>query len=769
MAYGAKYITEFRDIEENLFKITFYWRDYEGEVTEVTPAANPFKRTYHRADKFAAVKGMSAEIVLFAEQDRQFLDLYTADYKQCMVEVLKNGIPFFLGYLDAETYQETFSEDKYYDVSIFANNGINVLERDRYVDENGDTYSGSADMLTVIERIIQSLGLPLQNIKYAADIAVNSYSVPADEIILQHLIVNQDNYIDEDGIVMSNRNVLESLLTPLGLTLFIEGEDVWIVDTEYLKNETITVLSKPIGSGTFSAAQINIVKDLADLAQASGEFMIEAGFNLYKLTKNRYVKDVIEEVDFDDEDNYEGGEYDNVWSLETETIRSDNYDFDGTRIRKWIHKLTSFEGWDVNSNTLPNIGGTNYFSTHNEVSFCGGFKAISIVDDVTVNYDEDGNDFDNYIIINSPYKDYFDSTKVSDLAYTAVNHFDYDISSIERLAATYTNEVPFIFNSDKAVIRLNFTAQFLSTGIAGAFGNYGEFRYLPIEDYPDEYGVFLLYTKILFKDAEGNIRYFLRLKGSENYDSDSEIPFPAESEYELVEYTGQDFDYCLIYISNINEVGNQENILNIDTNVSIDIPANFDGIYKLDFQIYNMWFRCTDKEYGDYGSQTKLDHLKPVADFKETLPHLAIKDIYTQIIDKDTGEAINLNDEELQYYLSEQFKTEKQDDELYHYTADDQYITDLGGITLDNDYINQVSANGVTKDNFEDLRGDKIIRQYQDNQIVLTLSLYEDDLPAYTLLMMQNDPLWNRKKFVVVSATYDAKMRTIDVVLEEVK
>ncbi|MGQ1889127.1 hypothetical protein ACT29H_01665 [Thermophagus sp. OGC60D27] len=732
MAYGAKYITEFRDIKENLFKITLYWRDYTGETIEVTPGANPFKRTYHRDDKFAATKGMSAEIVLFAEQDRQFLDLYTADYKQCMVEVLKNGSPFFLGYLDAETYQESFSDDKYYDVSLFANNGINVLERDRYVDENGETYSGSADMLTVIERIIEKLGLPLSHIKYAADIAVNGYDVPSGEIILQHLIVNQDNYIDEDGIVMSCRDVLESILTPLGLTLFIEGEDVWIVDTEYLKNGTITVHTKTLGSsGTFTTAQMNVVKDLSELSQAAGEFTVEAGFNLYKLTKNRYIKDIIEEVDFDDEDNFEGDIYENV-------IRTaaDNYGQDSFLAEYWVNKLDGFKNYTINEEELTYPHMAVFHDFFNVTAFAGGCKPVKYVDNVDIDFDEDDVNFNNYIFISNPYKNFGDYQYPESWA-------NPDLPSaynILKEAFRYSKNTPFIFPSTKTIIRLKFKAFLLSFGQVVSDDNV---LWYYRDYYPsDEYYVFKHTIGIYLKDKNGNIAYSLTNNGAAKSD---------ELIYKLT--PGEHKTYYLI--DEINEAGFFERVFNKNVDVNIDIPAEFGDLHQLEVVFYNEFFRFDNgEEHGD---------------LKETLPLLGIKDIETELIDKNTGEAISLNDEELQYYLSEKFKTEKQEDELYHYTADDQYITDLGGITLDNDYIIQVSANGITKDNFEDLRGDKIIRQYQDNQIVLSLSLYEDNLPVYSLLTMQNDTLWNNKKFVIVSETYDARMRIIDVVLEEVK
>jgi hypothetical protein len=748
---ATKYRTQFKDIAGNDYMIEFQNDNYSGSTFDLTPAPNPLIIDNVGSDVFAPVKGAGATINLYSSTDRQLIDLYTADYKEWKVLVRRNGGTYFKGYVESELYNETFSETSNYTVQIQCNNGIGILSREKYVKDDGSNYDGITTIYEVINNCLSKIGIDYFSIRIATDTQINNVTPATNKSILHNLTVNNSNYIDEDGITMNCREVLESVLTPLNLSLFIDGNIIYIVDFDYLKQGNISYKEFILNSTTVYNNTIDIVKDLNNTIQLDSSFDIKAGINNYIVNKNRYVKNIIEKVDFNE--SYEGAKYYDVWELKDNTIKYDVYSNLGTYRRLWIHKLTSFNNYELNDSVLPNIGTSNYFQTHNYVSFAGGFKNQKIVDGTLIPVDTDEVEFDNYIIINSPYLDYDSSEGVdnNDLIRYPVNHFYYDKSAIGRKAAEYTIKSPQIFNSNDTVIKLNFTAQFISTGIAGPFGNMGSFKYRNIDEITDDYGIMVLYTKVLFKDSAGNIKYFLKLKNSENFTKNSEIPKPDDAIYELTPYTGQSFDYCLLYVSDINEAGNQVNIMNRDINVNINIPVNYDSFYELDFQIYNMWFRGSDKDFVNYGQEVQLDYLQPVADFKESIPHLAIKDIFTELVNKETGEEIDLEDEEIQYSLSEIYKTDEIKDELTNYTGENEYITDLAGINFNNDSITLVSNNNYSKSDLEDFKAEKVINQYKNNNINLNMTIQDPEASLMNLYKLNSDPLWSNKNWIARS------------------
>lgn len=208
-------------------------------------------------------------------------------------------------------------------------------------------------------------------------------------------------------------------------------------------------------------------------------------------------------------------------------------------------------------------------------------------------------------------------------------------------------------------------------------------------------------------------------------------------------------------IDDINEAGNKETVLNKDIEVKMNIPADFGSIYRMEVIWYNEYYRVKD------GVE--------IGDIKETIPYLAIKDVNTNLTDIQTGEERDLSDEEMQFFLSDKFKSESITDELTTYSADPRYIADVAGINVGADYIESASANGITVPDLEMLKGDKMVRQYKDNQVVLKINFLTDDLPIYSLMTMRSDAKWSAKNWIIVELNHNLYQNEIEVTLEEIK
>lgn len=767
MAYNTKYRTEFKDTYNNHYIINFNKKDYTGDVIDLIPAPETLNIEYSGNDIYEPVKSAGCTINVYSSTDRQLIDLYTADYKGWKVEVLKNDDIYFQGYIEAELFNETFSELNNYVVSVQCNNGLGILSREKYIKDDESEYNGISSIFEVVKNCLDKTELDFNKINIATDININDTSIDSDKSILQYLNVNNDNYIDEDDTIMYCKEVLKSVLTPLNLSLFIDNDNIWIVDFNYLKNEDISYKSFNYGETVCTNHSINVVKDLNDVIQLGSDYDIVAGVNNYIVTKNRYVKNVIKEQDFSKKESNDA----NVWELKDESII--DTDYIGTDRKLWIKKIfdKSPDNYYIDDGNVINVGDTIYFDTYNYSAFFGGMKEQKIVDDELIDYDEDGNNFKNYIFISSPYRDYFNSEEIEEdtdvgttIYYLAYNNFDSIYDNIDELMIQYTNNNVRINKSDNVILQLNFTTQILSTGVLFNAG-YDYNKWNVDKDVDNNYGIFLIYTKIQFLDETGDVKYFLKLRNSENFNKDSEIPYPENAIYDLVKYTGQSFDYCYLYISDINEANNQVNVLNRDIEVNVDIPLNFDEPLFFNFEIYNRFFQATDKN--DHTS-TVEDYLVPFANFKESFPHIGFRNIYTKLIDKYSGEEIELNDSELQYYLSEKYKTKEIKDEFKHYTANNEYVTDVAGITLDNNYITNVNNSEYNETNLEDFKAEKVINQYSKNNINLNMNIQDDNFSLMNICKLNNDPIWSEKKWFISSLNNDVANNNIELKLKEI-
>lgn len=765
MAYNTKYRTTFDDLKNNTYQIDLKLNNYIGSITEVDSGVTPISIELPSTNKFDAVKGFGATINLIASTDRQLIDLYTNNQKEWQVEIKKNGSIIFNGYVEPELYSEPFTVPKNYEVSVTCNNGLGILNREVYLDNSNQPYRGLTTTYDVIKNCINKIGISYDKINVLSDLKLNNITIPSDKNILQYITLNNDNYIDEDNISFNCDKVLRSVLEPLSLNIFIQDNQVYIIDVELLKSTNISFKSFNYSATTGSTVTINHNKNLSSTDKYNSSFQIEAGVNKYIVQKNRYVKDIIEKVDFDE--SYDGSDYSNVWQLKNNTITNTLEDDKGTDKRWWLNKLISFDNYQLNStaNTFDDI---TYFSTL-PVSYAGAIKNQKIVDGQLINYDADEQDFNKYIFIQNPYRDW-DNSRLDGTMFP-YNHYEHNLTTILKTGFTYTPDTPFIYNSDNVKIRLNYTVKVISSGILTHRGSYGAPKWENVDEKLDEFGVFLYYTNIHFVDNSGNLKYFLRLKGSQNYNKDSQIPKYKDAVYELVQYTGQTFTNCLIYFNSINEAGNFVSIINNDFTSYIDIPVNFDKIYKLKVDFLNCFFTVTDFYY-DGMERIEPDYYIIRDEFKESFPHIAFKDIYTEIVN-DNGDAMELNDEEIQYYLSDSFQTSTQTTELLNYTADNKYITDVAGVSaLDLSgnvvYITDADSNSIFKTNLEDLKGQKYINQYQNNRIILRSTIDTDSIYLYNSFSLDSDSLWYTKKWIPSAFNFNLKLNELNITLDEI-
>jgi hypothetical protein len=143
------YIMDWTDTTEIYIKE----RDYTGAVTELTAGEEPLKLSLKGTedDIFFPIKQTSAEIQVMATSDFQFIELFTSDSKKYQVQILKDGVSWWVGYLIADQYEEPYQQPSY-TVTLYATDGLGWLQNMPYLDAEAQI-TGKKSLLSLCNGI----------------------------------------------------------------------------------------------------------------------------------------------------------------------------------------------------------------------------------------------------------------------------------------------------------------------------------------------------------------------------------------------------------------------------------------------------------------------------------------------------------------------------------------------------------------------------------------------------------------------------------------
>lgn len=201
------------------------------EIIEAAPDA--FALEYLEVKKLEPVQGSQATLKLISERNFQFLDLHTDDMQKYLIKFYRSGQLYWIGYLDSELYNENLTDYAPYAVE-FSGADFNILERLKFRNESEKAYTDIASFITQLKRCFNKLGLPFEKL-YIGCSTVPEGGMSASETALHKLYIQSANFYDEDKEPMSCREVVESILQPLGLMMVQRDASVYIYDLNTIK------------------------------------------------------------------------------------------------------------------------------------------------------------------------------------------------------------------------------------------------------------------------------------------------------------------------------------------------------------------------------------------------------------------------------------------------------------------------------------------------------------------------------------------------------
>ena len=241
MAYVTKYRVYFSDIENVEYRVLLNYDGYTGGITEYKGATDTIFIQYENSDnKFNPINGSGCTFNFYNDGTLDTDDLFVTGIYDIQIEVHKNiidgsGNPtgiwntVFIGFVNPEVMTEDYTWDRGL-ISITANDGLSALGRDKYF--SGSDLDTDGTVLKAwdlgIEKITDVILECFSNLDISRiRTVIDTTGTVSDFTALK---VDLANYVDEDEKSLNKREVLESILEPLTLRLYLIGKTCWIID-----------------------------------------------------------------------------------------------------------------------------------------------------------------------------------------------------------------------------------------------------------------------------------------------------------------------------------------------------------------------------------------------------------------------------------------------------------------------------------------------------------------------------------------------------------
>lgn len=224
MSLQQRYEGGFKSRENVLYEIKIYQDGYTGVVSKVAFCDAPIEINWSETDKLEPVQSCNATLNLFSDHDRQFVDLYAIEAGSIRMDVFRDGTLYWSGTLDPELYEEPFSYNMYYGVTLtFAD--MAILDRKNW------NKTGFMTLRAIILEALTQSGIQYNSIEEHISTKMSQYGT---DNILDAVSVNLANFYDEDGEPLTIREALEETLRPFGLRLIQKAGKIVIYDLNHI-------------------------------------------------------------------------------------------------------------------------------------------------------------------------------------------------------------------------------------------------------------------------------------------------------------------------------------------------------------------------------------------------------------------------------------------------------------------------------------------------------------------------------------------------------
>ena len=247
MSYGVRYTGRFWSVRGgDRYDIEILEDGYTGDPEEVTLTADPLVIEWQEEDLIEPVLSGAATLELLSDSDRRFVDLYTIDVGRIRLDVYLNGSIYWSGALDPELYEEPYSYESGYAVSLTFSD-FAILDRLSY-DRSG--------FITLGGIIEACAGLACLNYGSIVERISTGTTITTSGDITSAVSFLSDNFYDEDGEAYTWREVLDETLKVFSLRMRQRDGNIYVYDLNAMAGETPMAVSWLGTDATYSVDKV---------------------------------------------------------------------------------------------------------------------------------------------------------------------------------------------------------------------------------------------------------------------------------------------------------------------------------------------------------------------------------------------------------------------------------------------------------------------------------------------------------------------------------
>jgi hypothetical protein len=390
MSYAVRYyFTFFADRDTRIVNGTpDEWQcdilqsDYAGASEEIQAQQNPVQIVYQNTNenKMQPIRGSECTLNLLATSSFSLADLYTENEREFLVQIYRNGIIIWRGFIIPDGCQEQFMFTPY-PISVNAVDTLGLLKNLSYVQNDGNFWVGKQSFLDIIYNCINRIAIPNMNI-YTC---VNIYEVAQTQGDLYDPLAmtytEAERFLKEDTINQFNcEDVLKAVMEEWTATIIQSEGDFYVFRPSELALSSTLVFRKYEG-GQAVYDGYTVSKDLYQKLGGESEGVVLAPlFHIntdqlkmivkpYKNASMSYLYGVNQNPDEElDNPNLEGASRDNPATCPDPLGPCDNITVPGyTKTGTMYLGINPTGGVIFYSDGGPNPTYTNYYENDNVI------------------------------------------------------------------------------------------------------------------------------------------------------------------------------------------------------------------------------------------------------------------------------------------------------------------------------------------------------------------------------------------------------------------
>jgi len=223
-----------RKINVNILK-----KDYDSAQVDLRMSGEPVKINYVGDEsKFDIIRGSECVLEFFSEYDQQFAEIMDADAQEYQIQVWRDDIMIWTGYVVQENYTEPFQTAPY-KISIRATDGLGNLKHYDFQSDDTSFFLTSMTLIDVVQKCLAKLKNATQVITSVDLYESRIVRTDSKNEALNSTTVNPYLFIKDDLSALTCDVVLKYVLEIFNCYIYYRNGSYYIERIPYKLNDNL--------------------------------------------------------------------------------------------------------------------------------------------------------------------------------------------------------------------------------------------------------------------------------------------------------------------------------------------------------------------------------------------------------------------------------------------------------------------------------------------------------------------------------------------------